>query len=41
MEILTVFFAITAVLSVGFYLWMKYTESGRRRVEGEYKIFII
>lgn len=36
MEMLTVLFGISAVLSVGLFLWAKYTKAGRRWVEGDY-----
>ena len=35
MEMLTILFAIAAVVSVSLVVWMKYTESGRKWAEGE------
>ena len=36
MEMLTILFAIAAIIGVGLVIWMKYTESGKKWVEGEY-----
>ena len=36
MEMLTILFAIAAIIGIGLVIWMKYTESGKKWVEGEY-----
>ena len=36
MEMLAILFAIAAIIGVGLVIWMKYTESGNKWVEGEY-----
>lgn len=36
MEMLTIFFAVVAVIAWGMVLWGKYTKSGRRWIEGDY-----
>ena len=35
MEMLTILFAVAAAISVSLVVWMKYTKSGRKWVEGE------
>ena len=36
MEMLTILFAIAAIIGVGWVIWTTYTESGKKWVEGEY-----
>ena len=36
MEMLTILFAIAAIIGIGLVIWMKYTESGKKWVEGDY-----
>jgi hypothetical protein len=36
MEMLTILFAIAAIISVSLVFWGKFTKSGRRWIEGDY-----